>query len=241
MPALGSRVQSRDEVATVSKIRIACLCSAAARARRRSPAAAATTTTPPSSDRRPARSRSTDCTPDTLETKTRGHADGRHRQARLPAVLRGQRPDQRQGLRERRRLRDRRPARLRRGRRRVDGRAVQRLLRPGAEGLRLRRQPDLDHAEARRAGRLLRALLRGRAGDRRAEGLRARRRRPRSPTSPTPTIGVQIGTTSLDAVNEEIQPSSEPAGLRHLQRRRHRAQERPGRRGRRRRADRASS
>ena len=79
---------------------------------------------------------------------TRGHAHGRHRQAGLPALLRGQRPDQRQGLRERRRLRDRRPARLRRGRRRVDGRAVQLLLRAGPEGLRLRRQPDLDHARS---------------------------------------------------------------------------------------------
>ena len=47
---------------------------------------------------------------------------------------------------------------------------------PGPEGLRLRRQPDLDHAEARRAGRLLVALLRGRPGRRRAQGLRRGRR-----------------------------------------------------------------
>ena len=114
----------------------------------------------------------------------RGHADGRHRQAGVPAVLRGQRPDQRQGLRERDRLRDRRASSATRADE-VEWTVVpvQRLLRPGAEGLRLRRQPDLDHPEARRAGRLLRALLRGRAGDRREEGLRPRRAPPRSPTS----------------------------------------------------------
>ena len=59
---------------------------------------------------------------------------------------------------------------------------------PGPEGLRLRHQPDLDHPEAGRAGRLLLAVLHGRPGGRRAEGLRRRRRdlarRPRrAPTS----------------------------------------------------------
>ena len=40
--------------------------------------------------------------------RRRRQADRRHRQARLPAVLRGRRPDERQGLRERGRLRGRR-------------------------------------------------------------------------------------------------------------------------------------
>ena len=44
---------------------------------------------------------------------------------------------------------------------RLDGRAVQLLLRARAEGLRLRRQPDLDHADARQGGRLLGAVLHG--------------------------------------------------------------------------------
>ena len=109
--------------------------------------AVARSTEPPKG---PSTSVAANCTPDKLDT-VRRQAHRRHRQARLPAVLRGRRSDQRQGLRERRRLRDRRPARLRRDRGRVDGGAVQRLLRPGPEGLRLRRQPDLDHPEARRS------------------------------------------------------------------------------------------
>ena len=82
------------------------------------------------------------------------------------------------------------------------------------------------------------ALLRGRAGGGRAQGLRARRARPRSPTSPTPTIGVQIGTTSLDAVNEVIQPSAEPQVFDTSNDVVTALKNGPGRRGRRRRADR---
>ena len=41
---------------------------------------------------------------------------------------------------------------------------------PGPEEVRLRHQPDLDHAAARRARRLLRAVLHGAAGGRRAKG-----------------------------------------------------------------------
>ena len=51
-------------------------------------------------------------------------------------------------------------------------------------------------------------------------------------------IGVQIGTTSLDAVNTTIQPDQRAAGVRQLQRRRLGAQERPGRRDRGRHPDR---
>ena len=156
-----------------------------------------------------------DCTPDQLQTVSSGNAHRGHRQAGLPALLRGQRPDQRQGLRERDRLRDRRQARLHPRPGQVDRRAVQRLLRAGPEGLRLRRQPDLDHAQARGGGRLLEPVLR-----------RPSRRswRSRTRTSPSATsladfedanIGVQIGTTSLDAVNEVIQPCERAAGVRH--------------------------
>ena len=53
---------------------------------------------------------------------------------------------------------------------------------PGPEGLRLRRQRDLDHAGARKGGRLLGAVLHGQPGDRRAEGLRRGQGRHRSPT-----------------------------------------------------------
>ena len=118
---------------------------------------------------------------------------------------------------------------------RVGGRPFQRLLRAGAQGLRLRRQPDLDHPEARRAGRLLVALLRGRAGGRRAQGLRRRQRdlahRPRRR---------QLRSSDRDHQPRRGQrgdPAQQrAAGVRHLQRRRQRAQERAGRRGRRRRA-----
>ena len=85
----------------------------------------------------------------------------------------------------------------------MDGGAVQLLLRAGPEGLRLRRQPDLDHPEARRsrstsprpyytAEQAVVALKDSDAAERDLA------RRPRR----TPSIGVQIGTTSLDAVND---------------------------------------
>ena len=57
---------------------------------------------------------------------------------------------------------------------------------PGPEGLRLRRQRDLDHAGARKGGRLLGAVLHGQPGDRRAEGLRRGQGDHRSPNSRTP-------------------------------------------------------
>ena len=51
-------------------------------------------------------------------------------------------------------------------------------------------------------------------------------------------IGAQIGTTSLDAIETVIQPSSTRTGVRHVERRRLGAQERAGGGRRRRRADR---
>ena len=47
---------------------------------------------------------------------------------------------------------------------------------PGPEEVRLRRQPDLDHAKRERSGRLLEPVLHGAAGRRRAQGLARRRR-----------------------------------------------------------------
>ena len=165
-----------------------------------------------------------------------GRADRRHRQARLPALLRRRRPDQRQGLRERRRLRDRRPARLRQSRRQVDGRAVQLLLRAGPEGLRLRRQPDLDHAGARKGRRLLGSLLHGQPGGRRAQGLRRGERHvagraartPRSASRSAPPASRRSKTRSTRARTQVFNSSNDVD---------HGAQERPGRRGRRRPAD----
>ena len=70
---------------------------------------------------------------------------------------------------------------------------------------------------------------------------------PATPTSPSATsladlkdaqIGVQVGTTSLDAVNEVIAPSKQPRVLRHVHRRRPGAEERAGGRDRHRPPDR---
>ena len=87
------------------------------------------------------------------------HADDRHRQPRLPALVRrrhagldvgDQRPLHGRGLRERGRLRRRRRARLRRERGRVDRRPVRPVVQARPEELRLRHQPDLDHATSAR-------------------------------------------------------------------------------------------
>ena len=151
-----------------------------------------------------------DCTPAKLDTHTKGVLTVATDEPAYPPYFVDDDPSQRQGLRERRRLRDRQAARLRQSEGQVDGRAVQLLLRARAQGLRLRRQPDLDHAGARKGRRLLGALLHGQPGGRRAEGLR-RGEAPRSLAELKDTkIGVQIGTTSLEAVEEEIDPSSEP-------------------------------
>ena len=86
-------------------------------------------------------------------------------------------------------------------------RAVQLLLRAWPEGLRLRRQPDLDHARARAARRLLLPYYTAQPGGGRLEELlRGERHLARRPQGRE--IGVQIGTTSLDAVNDQIQPSA---------------------------------
>ena len=88
-------------------------------------------------------------------------------------------------------------------------RALQLVLRARAQGLRLRRQPDLDHPEAGRAGRLLLAVLHGQPGDRGPEGLELAAATSLADLADA-TIRRPDRTTSLDAVNASIQPSSEP-------------------------------
>ncbi len=105
-----------------------------------------------------------------------GHPDHRHRLARLPALLRRRRPDERAGLRVGRGLRRRRDPRLRARGGHLDGRALQQVLRPRRQGLRLRHQPDLDHPEAAEGRRLLERLLHGQPGRRRPRGLADRQR-----------------------------------------------------------------
>ena len=102
-----------------------------------------------------------------------GHArraDRWHRQPGLHAVVRRQQPRQRQGLRERGRVRRGQGNGLHPQPGHVDPRAVQQLLRAGAEEVRLRHQRDLVHPGAGHRGHLLRQLLRRRAGAGRAEG-----------------------------------------------------------------------
>ncbi len=161
---------------------------------------------------------------------TAGHADDRHRLAGLRAVVRRQRPDQRQGLRVGRRLRGRRRARLHRRPGHLGDGAVQHLLQAGRQDLRLRHQPDLDHA----------------------------RRAPRSSTSPTATTPPRrpssrsrappgAEATSLADLKRPAPGRADrhhlahrdprrdparhrPAGLRGHQHRQAGAEERPGRR-----------
>ncbi|CAA9323253.1 MAG: ABC transporter, substrate-binding protein (cluster 3, basic aa/glutamine/opines), partial [uncultured Nocardioidaceae bacterium] len=105
-----------------------------------------------------------------------GDAHHRHRHPCLRAVVRGQRSDQRQGVRVRGGVRRRRAARLRRGPGGVGGRPFQQLLQARAEELRLRHQPDLDHPGAREGRGLLRGLLLRGAGRHRPRRLPGRRR-----------------------------------------------------------------
>ncbi len=174
----------------------------------------------------------------TRSRPSRRHADDRHRQARLPALLRGQRPDQRRGLRERRRLRDRRPARLHRGPGRVDDGA--RSTPPSPRARRTSTSTSTRSRSRRSAPRPVdfsapyyeadQAIVVATDSDLAGATSLA--------DFKDANIGVQIGTTSLEAVNAVDPAEQRPAGLPDLQRRRPGAQERPGRRRRRRRPDR---
>ena len=80
-------------------------------------------------------------------------------------------PSNGQGLRVGGRLRRGRAARLHQGPGDVGQGAVQHVVQAGREELRLRHQPDLDHAGTGRGRRLLRRLLRSCAGRDRAQGV----------------------------------------------------------------------
>ena len=183
-----------------------------------------------------------DCTPGAARDGQRRHADHRHRQARRSR--RTSRTTTRPTARA-----SRAPSPTRSPTSSASPRTRSKWIvepfnssyAPGPEGLRLRRQPDLDHAEARRAGRLLVARITRptRRSSRSRTPTRPARRR--SPTSPTPRSASRSAPRASTRSTTVIEPSYGPAGLRHLQRRRHGAQAGPGRRGRRRRARRPST
>ena len=147
------------------------------------------------------------------------HAHDRRRQPGLPAVVRrrredeaveGLRPVQRQGLRVGRRVRGREAARLHEGAGEVDGRAVQQLVPPGQEVVRLLPHPGLVHAGAGEGGRLLEVVLLRQPGGRRPQG-HSRSRRSKSIAGLKPyKLGAQVGTTSYTYITRYIRPSSSP-------------------------------
>ena len=148
-----------------------------------------------------------ECAP-AAAAERRGPAHHRHRLAGLRAVVRRQRPDQRQGLRVGRRLRRGRAARLLQDQVELGDGAVQLVVQAGRQGLRLRHQPDLDHARARRGRRLLRRLLLRQPGRDRAGGHRRRRSHDPSADLAAYKLGAQTGTTSLTAIRDDIKPTT---------------------------------
>ena len=159
-----------------------------------------------------------------------GRAHGGHRLAGLPAVLREQQADQRQGLRERGRLRGRGQARLQRQRRSSGPGAVRLLLRAGAQELST--STSTRSRSPRRAPQVVDFSTPYYTNPQAIIVATARRSPtpPRWPALRNATIGVQIGTTSLQAVNALIKPTQPAAGVQHLQRRRERVQDPPRRR-----------
>ena len=157
------------------------------------------------------------------------HADHRHRLAGVRPVVLQERPDQRRGLRVRGRLRRRREARLHRRPGAVDQGAVQLVVRAGREEVRLRHQPDLDHARARRGRRLLRRLLPGRAGRDHAQGLRRGGRHQRRPAQgPAARRPDRYDVADRDPRRDPAR--LRPGRLQGHQRRQAGAAQRPGRR-----------
>ncbi len=95
--------------------------------------------------------------------------------------------------------------------------ALQQLLRPRDQDVRLRHQPGLDHPGPRPRSSTSPRLLLGLAGRRRPQGLDGGRPRPRSPRSRDLRLGAQTGTTSLSAITDVIKPSPAAADLRRHQ------------------------
>ena len=99
---------------------------------------------------------------------------------------------------------------LRPGRRGVDRGAVQLHLRSRPDEVRLRHQPGLHHARARRSRSTSpRPTTRPRRRCWSARAPSTPAPRP-SPSCPTPRSACRWGTTSLDAVNDVIKPSKQP-------------------------------
>ena len=139
-----------------------------------------------------------------------GHAHDRHRHPGVPALLRRRRPDQRPGLRVGRGLRRGRELGFTPERGHLDGRAVQQVLRPRRQGLRLRHQPDLDHARsAQKAVDFSNGYY---TVNQAVVALKD------SPIADATTLaelqaaklGAQVGTTSLDFITDVVQPAEQP-------------------------------
>ena len=166
-------------------------------------------------------------------------ADHRHVRPGLRAVDRRQRPEQRRGVRVRRRVRGRRPAGLRRGRRRVD----RRQLRPDHRA----RAPRTSTSRSTRCRSATSARPASTSPRRTTRPRRRWSRSRRSAGADATTIadlkalkiGAMVGTTSLTAAQEVIDPSTPVLAVQRQRPGQAGADLRAGRRDRRRPADRA--
>ena len=182
----------------------------------------------------------TDCTPAKLDTHSKGVLTVATDKPAYPPYFVNDDPTNGEGLRERRRLRDRASSLgFAKAKVKWTVEPFNSSYAPGPKNF------DFDVNEisitpARGKGRrLLGPVLHRQPGGRRAEGLRRRQGDDRWPGSRTPRSASRSARPASTRSKKRSIPSSEAAGLQQLQRRRHRAQERPGRRGRRRPADRA--
>ena len=82
-------------------------------------------------------------------------------------------------------------------------------IQPGAKTLRHEPPAVLDQRRAQGERRHVDPVLHEQPGDRRARGFCRRRVPPPSPTSKDVKFGAQAGTTSLDFINEVIQPTQD--------------------------------
>ena len=156
-----------------------------------------------------------------------GRADRRDGLAGLPAVLREQQSEQRQGLRERRRLR---------GRRRSSGSPPSRSSGSSSTSTRPTRRDRRTSTSTSTRSRSRRQRAQevdfstpyytNPQGDHRRQATRRTRTPRRSPNCKDAKFGVQIGTTSLEAVEQRDQPDAAAARLQQLQRRRQRLEDR---------------
>ena len=202
----------------------------------RSPGVQARPTPPPPAPR-PSPGTSQDCSPETLQTLTPGHPDHRHGHAGVPAVLRGRRPDQRQGLRVGRGVRGRRAVSAsRRTRSRGSSCRSTSPTRPATRTStststrsrsRPKRQKAVDFSDGYYTVNQAVVALED------------------SPIANATTLaelqgaklGAQVGTTSLDFITDVVQPAEQPYVYNDTNDAKSALQERPDRRHRRRPAD----